>query len=377
MADNDSSAEKSQEPTQKRLDQAKEDGSIARSRELNTTAILLGGTAAIIAFGAQMSDALALVMSNSFTLDRTQFFDTGAMLRQLGSSIFSAFSSLIPLFIVLLFLAIVAPIALGGWNFSVKAIAPKASRMNPLSGLSRMFGRKSLMELAKAVGKVLVVASLALLVLYINTGNILGFQYEPTKPAIANAINTLAWAVLWISCAMILITIVDIPFQIFDHKQQLRMTLQQVKDEMKDTDGRPEVKQRIRNLQYEMSQNRMMGDVPQADVVITNPEHFAVALRYDQQLDAAPTLLAKGGDLVAQRIREIAKENDIPIVSAPPLARAIFFNTEVGHEIPSGLFVAVAQVLAYLHQLKQFARGRARRPVLNSALPIPEELRHD
>lgn len=375
--DSDSSSEKTQEPTQKRLDKAREDGSIARSRELNTTAILLGGTAAIIVFGAGMAQALASVMRNNFTLDKGSFFDTNAMLAQLSHSVGSAFMSLVPVFLILLLLAFIAPIGLGGWNFSLQAIAPKASRMSPLAGLGRMFGKKSVVELIKAIGKVLVVASLALLVLYINTGNILGFQYEPTKPAISNAIETLAWAVLWISCAMIVITMIDIPFQIYDHSQQLRMTLQQVKDEMKDTDGRPEVKQRIRNLQYEMSQNRMMGDVPKADVIITNPEHFAVALRYNQQLDDAPILLAKGGDLVAQRIREIAKEHDIPIVSAPPLARAIFFNTKVGQEIPSGLFVAVAQVLAYLHQLKQFAKGRAKRPVLNSSLPIPDELSHD
>ena len=377
MADSDSSSEKTQEPTQKRLDKAREDGSIARSRELNTTAILLGGTAAIIVFGAKMANAMSEVMRTNFTLERGKFFDTEAMLAQLGSSVYAAFMSLLPVFLILLLLAFIAPIALGGWNFSVSAIAPKASRMNPLTGLGRMFGKKSVVELVKAIGKVVVVASLALLVLYVNTGNILGFQYEPTKPAISNAIETLAWAVLWISCAMILITMIDIPFQIHDHSQQLRMTLQEVKDEMKDTDGRPEVKQRIRNLQYEMAQNRMMGDVPKADVIITNPEHFAVALRYDQNLDAAPILLAKGADLVAARIRELGKENDIPIVSAAPLARAIFFNTKIGQEIPAGLFVAVAQVLAYLHQLQQFTKGRAKRPALNSNLPIPEELQHD
>lgn len=375
--DKDSSAEKSQEPTQKRLDNAREEGNIARSRELNTTAILIGGTAAVIAFGGSIIEALREIMRHNFVLDRALLFDTNAMVRQLDDSVLAGFFSLLPVFAVLLLLAFLAPIALGGWNFSVKAIMPKASRMNPLSGLARMFGAKALIELAKAIAKVLVVAALSVLVLYINTENLLGMQHEPTLTAMAHALDVLAWSVLWISCAMIFITLVDIPIQIFDHSQKLRMTMQQVKDEMKDTDGRPEVKQRIRQLQYQMAQNRMMSDVPEADVIITNPEHYAVALRYDQGKEAAPVLLAKGADLVAQKIREIAQEHRIPIVSSPALARAIYFNTEIGEEIPGGLYVAVAQVLAYLHQLKLYARGRAKKPVLITNPDIPEELRHD
>lgn len=375
--DKDSSSEKSQEPTQKRLDTAREDGNIARSREFNTTAILIGGTAAVIAFGASMIDAMREIMRHNLVLERESLFDTNAMLIQLGDSIWSGFESLIPVFAILLLLALVAPMALGGFNFSLKSIMPKASRMNPMSGLARMFGGKALVELAKATAKVLVVAALALLVLYSNIGGMLDVQHQPTLSAMANALDMLAWAVLWMSCAMILISLVDIPLQIYDHNQKLRMTMQQVKDEMKDSDGRPEVKQRIRQLQYQMSQNKMLGDVPEADVIITNPEHYAVALRYDQSKEGAPVMLANGADLVAQKIREIAQEHRIPIVSSPALARAIYFNTKIGQEIPGGLYVAVAQVLAYLHQLKQYARGRAKRPVLNPQLPIPEELQHD
>ncbi|MDO8273144.1 MAG: flagellar biosynthesis protein FlhB [Gammaproteobacteria bacterium] len=375
--DKDSSSEKSQEPTQKRLDTAREDGNVARSRELNTTAILIGGTAAVIAYGASMIDALREIMRHNLVLERESLFDTNAMLIQLGDSIWSGFESLLPVFAILLLLALVAPMALGGFNFSLKAILPKASRLNPMSGLARMFGGKALVELAKAIAKVLVVAGLAVLVLYANVGGMLDVQHQPTLSAMANALDMLAWAVLWISCAMILISLVDIPLQVYDHNQKLRMTMQQVKDEMKDSDGRPEVKQRIRQLQYQMSQNKMLADVPEADVIITNPEHYAVALRYDQSKEGAPVMLAKGADLVAQKIREIAQEHRIPIVSSPALARAIYFNTKIGQEIPGGLYVAVAQVLAYLHQLKQYARGRAKRPVLNPQLPIPEELQHD
>tara|TARA_R110001599_G_scaffold306669_2_gene513210 strand:- start:310 stop:1449 length:1140 start_codon:yes stop_codon:yes gene_type:complete len=376
--DKDSSAEKSQEPTQKRLDSAREDGNIARSKELNTTAILLGGTAAVIAFGGILASGLARIMEYNFTLDRAAYFDTAAMLEQLGDSVMTGFTSLLPVFAVLLLLAFLAPIALGGWNFSLKSIAPKASRMSPLAGIGRMFGPNAIIELFKAIAKVGVVASLALLILYINTGAILSIQHESVLPAMSEAVGLIGWSVLWMSCAMILISMVDIPIQIFQHAQKLKMTMQQVKDEMKDTEGRPEVKQRIRQLQYQMSQNRMMGDVPEADVIITNPEHYAVALRYDQSKEDAPIMLAKGADFVAQKIREIAQEHDIPIVSSPALARAIFFNTKVGEEIPGGLYIAVAQVLAYLHQLKQFAKGRVKkRPVLRSDVAIPDELRHD
>jgi flagellar biosynthetic protein FlhB len=277
-----------------------------------------------------------------------------------------------------LLLAFAAPLVIGGWNFSLKSVAPNASRLNPLTGFGRMFGAQALVELFKAIAKVLVVVAIGLLVLYINTDAILGTQHESVLPAMADSLELVAWAVLWMSCAMILISLIDVPFQLYQHAQKLRMTLQQVKDEMKDSEGRPEVKQRIRQLQYQMSQNRMLGDVPQADVIITNPEHYAVALRYDQSKEDAPVMIAKGVDHMAQKIREIALEHRIPIVASPALARAIYFNTEVGAEIPGGLYVAVAQVLAYLHQLKQFARGRVKqRPVLAANLPIPADLRHD
>lgn len=376
--DRDSSAEKSQEPTQKRLDEAREQGNIARSRELNTTAILLGGAAAMIMFGGAVARGLSGIMQHNFALERAAFFDTAAMLRQLGDSIYTGLLSLLPVFIMLLVLAFLAPIGLGGWNFSLKSVTPQASRLNPLSGLSRMFGGNAVVELLKAIAKVLVVASIALLILAMNTEDILNTQHESVLPAIADSVELIAWSVLWMSCAMILISAVDIPFQIYQHSQKLRMTLQQVKDEMKDSEGRPEVKQRIRQLQYQMSQNRMMADVPEADVIITNPEHYAVALRYDQSKEAAPVMLAKGVDFAAQKIREIANEHRIPVVSSPALARAIYFNTKVGEEIPSGLYVAVAQILAYLHQLKQFTVGRLKkRPVLDPNPAIPEELRHD
>jgi len=374
--DQDSSAEKSQEPTPKRMEKAREEGDMARSHELTTMAILLTGAVGMLVFGRYMGDALADVLRFSLVLEREALFDTAAMFSLLGSAMMAGLLSLIPLFVFLLIAAFLGPMALSGWNFAIKAVAPKASRLNPLSGFKRMFGSRALMELSKAIAKVVVVAAIATLVFYLNRGEIQSIMDESTSAAIIHAIVIVAWGVLAMASAMILIAVVDIPFQIHQHIQKLRMTMQQVKDERKDTDGRPEVKQRIRQLQIDMAQNRMMNDVPNADVVITNPEHYAVALRYNQDGGGAPVMLASGVDLMAHRIREIAAEHDIPVVQSPALARAIHFNTRVGDEIPAGLYMAVAQVLAYVYQLRAWEQGETRvAPTLANDLPIPPDLR--
>ena len=375
--DKDSSAEKSQEPTPKRLDKAREDGDMARSRELNTLAILLAGSGAMIAFGPYMGDVMGQVMRQNLVLEREHIFDTATMFTNLNSSVMAGLRSLLPLFGVLLVAAILGPIALSGWNLAIKAIVPKASRMNPASGLKRMFGKRAVMELGKALAKVLTVAAIAAVIFNLNKERILNIHTEPTQAAIIHTLSIVAWSVLAMSCAMILIAMVDIPFQIHQHREKLKMTYQQVKDEHKESDGSPEVKQKIRQLQYQMSQNRQLGDVPDADVVITNPEHYSVALRYRQDSSGAPVMLASGVDFMALRIREIAREHDIPLVESPALARAIHFNTKAGDEIPAGLYMAVAQVLAYIYQLEEYQAGRARAPELATDLPIPDELRRD
>lgn len=373
---NESSADKSEEPTPKRLEKAREDGDTVRSRELNTTAVLMTGAAGMLMFGPYIANSLRKIMAYNFALPPGPI-ENAVMFTHFNESVLQALLGLLPLFFLLLVAAILGPNLLGGWNLTFKAIVPKASRLNPLSGLARMFGPKALMELVKAVAKVLVVATIAAIVLVINTESLLSIQKQSVLDAMTHATTVVAWAFLFMACAMILITVIDVPFQIRQHTQKLRMTMQQVKDEMKDTDGRPEVKQKIKQLQLQQATNRMMQDLPQADVVITNPDHYSVALRYDQGQESAPRLLAKGVDLVALKIREIANEHEIPIVNAPPLARAIYFNTNIDEEIPSGLYVAVAQVLAYIHQLRQWARGKAKKPKLNNQYEIPIDLQHE
>lgn len=376
--DQGSSAEKSQEPTPRRLEKAREEGDTARSRELNTTAILLTGCVGVLVFGGVMAQLLARLMTHNFSLSREQVFDTSALFSHLSVSVTQGLMVLGPLFALLLVAAILGPIGLGGWNFTLKSVAPKGSRLNPLSGLKRMFGPKSLVELVKAVAKVLVVAALGTLMLALNADRMVGLQQLDVEVAIPRALWILGWSVLVMSGAMILVTAIDVPYQLYSYRQKLRMTLQQVKDESKDTEGKPEVKQRIRQLQYQMTQNRMMSALPQADVVIVNPQHYAVALRYQQGgQSGAPLLVAKGVDLMALKIREVAQAHSIPVIEQPVLARAIYYHTRLEQEIPEGLYKAVAQVLAYVFQLRSYRPGSGPRPVLPNELPVPPELRRD
>ena len=240
-----------------------------------------------------------------------------------------------------------------------------------------MFSLKALVELLKGLAKFLVVGSLCVLVLLTQEKDLLSLANEDVVAAMGHGMQILGWAFLLMASTTLLITAVDVPYQLYDYQQKLKMTLQEVKDEMKNTEGKPEVKGRIRQLQREISQRRMMSEVPQADVVITNPEHYAVALKYAEDERAAPVVVAKGVDRVALKIREIAKEHDVPIVTAPPLARAIYFNAELDAEIPEGLYVAVAQILAYVYQLREYQRRRGPRPSDLGDLPIPDELRRD
>lgn len=378
MAENESGAEKSEEPTAKRKQQAREKGEIARSRELNTLAILLGGTAGMLIFGAHLGSKVLEVMQQNFDLPRELLYSERSMALHLLFAAKTAAEGIWPLFVILLLAAIVGPVALGGFLFTMEPLTPKFSRLNPLSGLKRMFSANSLMELVKALAKFMIVLLVALLVLSRAQDALFSLAHQTLEHAILQAIQTIGWCALWLACALILITAVDVPFQLWNTNKKLKMTKQEVKDEHKDSEGKPEVKGRIRQLQMQMAQRRMMEAVPEADVVITNPTHFSVALKYDEQGNRAPVLLAKGGDNLALKIREVANQHQIIILESPPLARALYYSTELDEEIPAGLYMAVAQVLAYVYQLRQYHAGKGKNPgSLRSDLPIPEDLRRD
>lgn len=377
MAENENGAEKSEEPTAKRKADARKKGQIARSRELNTLAIMLGGTAGLLMFGDVLGQKIIDVMANNFNLPREVLYNDRFMSLHLLAAAKHAVEGLAPLFLLLLAAAIIGPISLGGWLFSMESLTPKFSRLNPLSGLKRMFSMKSIVELLKALGKFAIVLTVAMFVLSRAQDDLFNIANEPLEIAILHAVQTIAWSALWLACGLIFIAAIDVPFQLWDSKQKLKMTKQEVKDEHKDSEGKPEVKGRIRRLQMEMAQRRMMEKVPEADVVITNPTHFSVALKYDEQGAGAPVVLAKGSDHMALKIREIAKEHDVIMLESPPLARAVYYSTELDEEIPAGLYMAVAQVLAYVYQLRQFHAGKGKRPAPLNNLPIPEDLRRD
>lgn len=374
--DGDSSQDKSEEPTGRRIEKAREDGQVPRSKELNTTLLLMIGSAGLLMFGAQIGQSLMNVMTASFSFTREAIFDQKQMGLSLVNAAIEISQMVLPLLILLFFAAIVGSVALGGWLFSAKSLVPKFSKLNPIKGLGKMFALKSLVELLKAIAKITIVMVFAVLIIRSQMPELLGLGHESVIPAMAHAAQILAWSFFLLSCTMIVIAAVDVPFQIYEHVKSLKMTKQEVKDEYKDTEGKPEVKQKIRQLQMQMAQRRMMQDVPQADVVITNPTHFSVALRYDPEKDGAPILLAKGHDHMALKIREIAKAHGIEQIAAPPLARSVYHHAEVGQEIPSGLYLAVAQVLAYVFQLKQFRRRVAPRPKMPD-FPIPDDLKSD
>ncbi|MGF6554987.1 flagellar biosynthetic protein FlhB [Pseudomonas sp. S30_BP2TU TE3576] len=378
MAESESGQDKTEDPTEKRKQDSREKGEIARSKELNTLAIMLVGASALLIFGGAMAQDMMELMRINFSLPREVILDQRSMATYLMRSGQIALWSIQPVMITLVLAAIIGPISLGGWLFAASSMAPKFSRLNPGPGLKRMFSTKSLVELLKALAKFIIILFVALAVLSSDIDDLLRIAHEPLDMAIIHSLQVVGWSTLWMACGLILIAVVDVPVQLWESHKKLLMTKQEVRDEHKDQDGRPEVKQRIRQLQREMSQRRMMAAIPEADVVITNPTHYAVALKYDPEKGNAPVLLAKGSDFLALKIREIAVANEILLLESPALARSIYYSTELEQEIPGGLYLAVAQVLAYVYQIRQYRAGKGKRPdPLKDDLPIPPDLRRD
>lgn len=373
MAEAESGQERTEEPTPRRRQQAQEKGQVPRSRELTTTALLLGGTAGLMMLSGYMLEGLLDLLRAGFSLDRQLIFLDDAGLVQLGRLAGAAALVLAPLCGLLFLLAAALPVALGGWSFSGEALAPKLSKLDPIKGLGRLFGPRGLMELLKALAKFLVVGAVGGLVLWAELDQLLALSGMPLERALAETAWLAGMTLLGVSAATALIAAVDVPFQLWQHNKQLRMTRQEIRDEFKDTEGRPEVKSKIRQRQQEMAQQRMMEAIPGADVVVTNPSHYAVALKYEAQR-GAPRVVAKGKDLVARAIRERAEAAGVPRLELPPLARALFTHTRIDQEIPPALYLAVAQVLAYVYRLKTAHNLGAAWPTAPQSVPVPDEL---
>lgn len=368
--ENENGQERTEEPTPKRRQEAREKGQVPRSRELNTTLIMLAAALGLSVFGGYMGNGLYDVADNHFRFERELAFDPLAPVRLLQQAIGRGLLVVAPFALLMVVVAIGSSVVLGGWSFSPQAMAPKLEKLNPIKGLQRMFSLRAIMELIKALAKVTVVGGVGALVLYNFQDDFLTLAGASLETGIALGIKLFFWAFVLLSLALALVAAVDVPYQLWDNTKKMRMTKQEVKDEFKETEGKPEVKGRIRQLQREMSRGRMLEQVPQADVVVTNPTHFAVALKYDQLKMGAPRVVAKGTQLMAARIRELALENKVPLFEAPPLARALYHTTEIDHEIPDGLYLAVAQVLAYIYQLRTATADS--RPVRPQPA-IPEE----
>jgi flagellar biosynthetic protein FlhB len=361
MADEDSDAEKTEEPTAKRQRDARERGQVARSRELGTAAVMITGSAVLLVGGGSFAGGLAGLMRDGLRFEPSLLSDSGAMGHQLGAAAVRAILILLPFFGAVIAAAVLAPLALGGWVFSAEAMVPDFSRLNPASGLGRVFGVTGLAELVKALLKFGVVGTITIVVGMKLTSVTMALGTLPTGVALAEAAHLTVLAMLLMSCGLIVIAGVDAPFQWWNHRRQMKMTREEVREESKETDGRPEVRAKIRDMQRRLSRRRMMQDVPRADVVVTNPTHYAVALKYDAARMKAPRVLAKGRDLVALEIRRIAGEAGVPLFEAPVLARVLHGSTEIGREIPTGLYLAVAQVLSYVLQLRTLPATRAAR----------------
>jgi len=376
MAESDS-GEKTEQPTGKKLADARKKGQIARSKELGTMFVLIGSACAMMLVGSSLVDALSRMMERLFSFSREEALDLNALFNVVGASVSLIISPMLWIFAIIAFAAFVGNTLLGGLSFSWEAMSPKPSKMSPLAGIKRMFGPQSYVELLKSILKFFVVFIVAYLLLSGLFDQILGLSRESIPINFVHAVQLLLGMFFTLTISLIIIALIDAPYQVWNHTRQLKMTKQEIKDEHKTAEGSPENKGRIKRAQYEMSQRRMMADVVNSDVIITNPSHYSVALQYDAKVGGAPVLIAKGVDEMAIHIRTIAKEHSIEIVQSPALARSLYYTAELGDDIPEELFAAVAQVLAFIFQLSEHRKGRAKKPIpVAKKLPIPDDFRY-
>jgi flagellar biosynthetic protein FlhB len=371
----DSDQEKTEEPTSKRLEDAQKKGQIARSRELNTFVMLITSAILLLTLGERMGNSLLAMMRTQFQLSRKIIFDPASPVIYLKQVMSDGVMLIAPFIAVLVVAAIVAPLALGGWVFSWEALAPKLEKLDPIKGIPRLFALRGLIELIKALLKILLIFGVAVILSRHFLNELAGLGAEPLEQSISHALNIIGICFLVLSASLIVVVMFDVPYQLWDHSKKLKMTLQEIKDEMKESEGSPEVKGRQRRMQMDMAQNRMMAQVPKADVIVTNPSHYAVALKYDQNSNGAPKLVAKGVDLIAAQIRLLATSANVPLVASPPLARALYYSTAIDKEIPKELYLAVAQVLAYIYQLNTARENHWDEPLPPGNIKVPDEFK--
>lgn len=364
--------EKTEQPSPRRIEQAREEGQVPQSRELSTFFVLISGVTGLWLMGGWFSARVLDMMRRSFSFERDAAFDSAVMLQGFGELFTHTILTLAPLFGLLMAAAIAAPIMLGGFVFSSKVLALRFDRMNPIKGLGRMFSVHGLAELVKSVLKALVIGTLGVIAVMREREHVYSLMSQSLQTAFPAFIETILFAALIIILGLALVAVIDVPFQLWQYRRKLRMTKDEVKREHKEQEGDPHVKARVRSLQREMARRRMMTEVPKADVVVTNPTQFSVALKYDSEKMGAPVVVAKGRGEIALKIREVATEHKVPMLEAPPLARALHSHCDVGEAVPPALYTAVAEVMAYVYQLSAWlSHGGGARPKAPEDLPVP------
>ncbi|WP_299019554.1 flagellar biosynthesis protein FlhB [uncultured Photobacterium sp.] len=374
MSDN-SSQDKTEQPSQQKLRKAREDGNLPRSKELVTALMTVGAALLLTAFSSSMAEMFKVITNLNMVLPKEAAFETEYMFKHLSQSLTTMVKAIGPMLGLLMFITVLANIIRGGWNISGKAAQPKFSKLNPISGIKRMFSTKSVAELIKSILKVTLISATLYWLLNSHLTQIVMLQRMPLTEAILQTVDLLWLGLFSFGLALLLIAVCEMPYAGWEYTKQLKMTKQEVKDEHKNSEGKPEVKAKIRQLQRQMSQRQMMKTVPQADVVITNPTHYAIALKYDLDKANAPFVLAKGVDQTALQMQQIARKHNCPVVEIPPLTRAVYYSTNEWQEIPAPLYIAVAHVLTFVFQMEQYKQGRQSHEPEFPQVTIPKELR--
>lgn len=369
----ESDLERTEPASSRRLEQAREEGQVPRSREIGAFLILMVAAGAFWMVGGWMMHRTSAIVRQGLTFDSNALRDPQFMLARFSEISLDALISFGPFVLALIVAALVSPFFLGSWNFSFKALTPDLTRLDPLKGLSRIVSWSGLLELVKGVAKALLIGGVAVSVLWSQRTDILALLGQTLDSALTSAGHLINYSFLVIVLSMLIIVGLDVPFQLWQYYDKLKMTKDEVRRESKEMEGNPEVKGRIRSLQREAARKRMMAAVPAADVIVTNPTHFAVALSYKSGM-GAPKVVAKGMGEIAHKIRSIGAEHGIPLLEAPPLARALYRHGELDQEIPAALYAAVAEVLAYVYQLASWRQQGGNYPVPPRDIPVPADL---
>ncbi len=372
----ESDLERTEPASSRRIEQAREEGQVPQSRELVAFLVLASGAGALWALGGWFSQRSTALLREGLLFDRAAAFDPVRMLENAAHLSVEALVTVSPLFLLTIAAAILAPFVIGGWVFSPKAMQFDLMRLDPIRGFGRMFSWQSIAELVKALLKSLLIGGVIYWVVRHEQDQLFGLMMQPVETGVISFTRILLFSLIAVVAGVAIIALIDVPFQLWQYYDRLKMTREELRQEHKEMEGDPQLKARIRSQQREIARRRMMSEVPKADVVVTNPTHFSVALKYDSTRMAAPQVVAKGINLVALRIRELAGEHQVPVVEAPPLARALHRHAEVGDQIPAGLYTAVAEVMAYVYQLNQFmaSGGRLLPPELPAQLSVPADL---